>query len=89
VGNAIPMPPLSRVRSDNIEMDEVAWAKLRIAKIVWNMPTEEALGILADTAVRLLRRTYDGETAMQAGKIFCSEVANALERATFIQPDEE
>jgi hypothetical protein len=46
------------------------------------MQTEEALGILADMAVRLLRRTYDGETAVQAGKIFCSEVAYALERAS-------
>jgi len=84
VGDVIPMPPRSnRVRQEDIhEADEVAWAKLRISKIVWDMHTEEALGILADTAVRLLRRTYDGETAMQAGKIFCSEVASALERAS-------
>jgi hypothetical protein len=39
VGDVIPMPPPRRGRSDDIEMDEVAWAKLRIAKLVWNMPT--------------------------------------------------
>ncbi len=92
MGDVIPIRPRRRpVRQDGIhEVDEVAWAKLRIFKIVWDMQTEEALGILADMAVRLLRRTYDGETAVQAGKIFCSEVAYALERAsTNVHREEE
>ena len=84
MGDVIPMRPRrSQIGQEGIpEADELAWAKLRIFKIVWDMQTEEALGILADMAVRLLRRTYDGETAVQAGKIFCNEVAYALERAT-------
>jgi hypothetical protein len=76
-------PQRSHIGQEGVPQDdELAWAKLRIFKIVWDMQTEEALGISADMAVRLLRRTYDGERAVQAGKIFCSEVAYALEKAS-------
>jgi hypothetical protein len=75
----MPLPKTS-VGTDN-QIDDLAWAKLRISKIVWNMPIEDALGVLADMAVRLLRRSYDGQTAIHAGRIFCSEVEYALERA--------
>ena len=90
MGDVIQMPPPNQVRPDKLpEIEDFAWAKLRISKIVWDLPTEEALGILADMAIRLLRRTYDGETAKQAGKIFCSEVTYALERATGLSGDEK
>ena len=67
MGDVIQMPPPNQVRPDKLpEIEDFAWAKLRISKIVWDLPTEEALGILADMAIRLLRRTYDGETAKQS-----------------------
>jgi len=62
--------------------DEIAWAKLRIAKVVWNLPTEDALGVLADMAVRIIRETYDGESALEAIRIYCGELVYAVEQAT-------
>jgi hypothetical protein len=63
------------------ETDEIAWAKLRTAKVVWNLPTEDALGVLADMAVKIVRKTYEGEAALEAMRIYCDELLYAVEQA--------
>jgi hypothetical protein len=45
------------------------------------MPPEEALGILADMAFRVIRKTFDGEDAVGAARLFCDEVIHAVEHA--------
>jgi hypothetical protein len=66
VGDVIPMPAPKRPEpaNDIDQMDAVARAKLQISEIVWYMPPEEALGILADIALRVIRKTFDGEDAV-------------------------
>jgi hypothetical protein len=83
VGDVIPMPAPKRPEpaNDIDQMDAVARAKLQISEIVWYMPPEEALGILADIALRVIRKTFDGEDAVGAAKIFCDEVVHAVEQA--------
>jgi hypothetical protein len=84
VGDVIPMPPPKRPEpaNDTDKMDAVLRAKLHISKIVWHMPPEEALGILADIALRVIRKAFDGEDAVGAARIFGDEVVNAVERAS-------
>lgn len=83
MGDVIPMPPPKRPEpaNDVDQMDAVARAKLQISEIVWYMPPEEALGILADIAVRVIRKTFDGEDAVGAAIVFCDEVVHAAEQA--------
>ncbi len=83
MGDIIPMPPPKRPEPENDinQMDVVARAKLQISEIVWYMPPEEALGILADMASRVIRKTFDGEDAVGAARIFCDEVIRAVEQA--------
>ena len=52
MGDVISMPLPKRLEpaNDIDQVDAVARAKLQITKIVWHMPPEEALGILADIA---------------------------------------
>ena len=38
------------------------------------MPPEETLGILADMAFRVIRKTFDGEDAVGAARLSCDEV---------------
>ena len=80
MGDVIPMRPAKRP-NDIDQLDQVARAKVQISEIVWNMPLEEALGILADIAFRVIRKTFDGENAIGAAKIFCNEVVHAVEQA--------
>ena len=82
MGDVIPMPPSKRPdpANDIDPLDEVARAKLQISEIVWYMPLEQALGILADIALRVIRETFDGEDAIGAAKIFCNEVVHAVEQ---------
>jgi hypothetical protein len=77
------MPPPKRPEpaNDVDQVDAVARAKLQIAKIVWHMPPEEALGILADIALRVIRKAFDGEDAVGAARIFGDEVVHAVEQA--------
>lgn len=83
MGDVIPMPPPKRPEpaNDIHQMDAVARAKLQISEIVWYMPSEEALGILADVAFRVIRKTFNGEDALGAARIFCDEVVHAVEQA--------
>lgn len=83
MGDIIPMPPPKRPEPENDvdQMDAVARAKLQISEIVWYMAPEEALGILADIAVRVIRKTFDGEDAVRAARIFCDEVVHVVEQA--------
>jgi hypothetical protein len=83
VGDVIPMPAPKRPEpaNDVDQMDAVARAKLQISEIVWYMPPEEALGILADIAVRVNRKTFDGDDAVWAATVFCGEVVHAVEQA--------
>ncbi len=82
MGDVIPMPPPKRPEpADDIhQMDAVARAKLQISEIVWYMPPDEALGILA-VAFRVIRKTFNGEDALDAARIFCDEVVHAVEEA--------
>ena len=82
MGEVIPMPAPKRPEpaNDIDQMDAVARAKLQISEIVWYMPPEEALGILADIALRVIRKTFDGEDAVGAARVFCDEVAHAVEQ---------
>ena len=88
VGDVIPMPaPKGPEPANDVDqMDAVARAKLQISEIVWYMPPEEALGILADIAVRVIRKTFDGDdavwaAAVWAATVFCGEVVHAVEQA--------
>jgi hypothetical protein len=74
------MPPPKRLdpANDVEQMEAVGRAKLQISEIVWYMPPEEALGILADIAVRVIRKTFDGGDAIGAARIFCDEVVHAV-----------
>jgi hypothetical protein len=84
VGDVIPMPAPKRPESANDidQMDAVVRAKLQISEIVWSMPLEDALGVLADMAVRVIRKTFDGEDAVGAARIFCDEVVHAVDKPT-------
>ena len=83
MGDVIPMrPPERPERANDIDqMDAVTRAKLQISEIVWYMPPEEALGILADIALRVIRKTFGGEDAVGAARLFCDEVVHAVEEA--------
>jgi hypothetical protein len=83
VGDVIIMPTPKRPEPANHidQMDAVARAKLQISEIVCHMPPEEALGILADMAFRVIWKTFDGEDAVGAARIFCDEVVHAVEQA--------
>ena len=84
VGDVIRMPPPKKpdpAGDDIDQMGNIAHAKQQIAKIIWYMPVEEALGILADIAFRVIRKTFVGEHANGAAKIFCDEVIRAVEQA--------
>ena len=83
MGDVIPMPAPKRPEpaNDVDQMDAVARAKLQISEIVCYMSPEQALGILADMALRVIRKTFDGEDAVGAARIFCDEVVHAVEQA--------
>src|SRR5262245_59710119 len=83
VGDVIPMATQkkSEPANDIDQMDAVARAKLQISEVVWFMPPEEALGVLAIIALGVIRKTFEGEDAVVAARMFCDEVVHAVEQA--------